>query len=49
MEQKVVRTCKDLNYSNLKNLNDYLEKGWFVVMVNPIGNYLEYIIQINKK
>ena len=47
MSQKVIRTNRDGNYSNVDVLNKLLEDGWFVVMVNPIGVYLEYIIQNN--
>lgn len=45
MRQMVIRTCFDANYSNIANLNEYLSNGWIVAMVNPIGKYLEYILQ----
>lgn len=49
MKQQVIRTSKDFNYSNLDNLNKLLNDGWSVIFVNPIGNYLEYILQKNDK
>lgn len=41
----VIRTCSDANYSNIAHLNEYLSDGCIVVIVNPIGKYLEYILQ----
>ena len=41
----IIRTCSDASYSNITHLNEYLSNGWIVVMVNPIGKYLEYILQ----
>jgi hypothetical protein len=47
MKQTIIRTYKDFNYSNLSTLDKLLKDGWFVVFVNPIGDYLEYILQKN--
>lgn len=52
--QTVVRTAITKNgywdsperYGDLKNL---LQKGWKVVMCNPIGNNLEYILEKEDK
>ena len=48
MEQMVIRTCSDPSYDNIRNLNTYLSDGWSVVLVSPIGRYLEYILQKSK-
>lgn len=48
--QKVVRTApteKGCWYQNhkMKYLAELLDDGWKVVMVNPIGDDLEYIVE----
>ena len=47
MKQRAIRTNTNGTYSNLDDLNKLFEQGWFLVIVTPIGNYLEYIIQNN--
>ena len=46
MVQMVIRISKD---SNLVQFNVYLKEGWFVVMGNPLGDYIEYILQKGNK
>lgn len=52
VKQKCVRTyelyCGKSNYAtedNCKELNDFLNEGWKVVMVTPKSDYNEYIIE----
>lgn len=43
--QKVVRTRETFTGSDTKELSEALADGWQVVMCNPIGECLEYILQ----
>ena len=45
--QRVIRTNYSEYLSNVDVLNSHFEQGWVVVLVTPIGSYLEYIIQNN--
>lgn len=45
MVQRIVRTHCSEAYSNIRTVNSYLENGWTVLMVNKIGDYLEYVLQ----
>lgn len=50
MKQIAVRTqTKSKDYKTdlgcYLKLNDYLKDGWSVLMCNPIGSELEYILQ----
>ena len=47
MEQRVIRTNLNVINTNIDVLNNLFQQGWFVVIVTPIGLYLEYIIQNN--
>lgn len=47
MKQMLIRTSRNVNYPNLNEVNKYLSEGWIVLMVNPIGDYLEYVLQKN--
>ena len=48
--QKVVRTIPSrpgsyYNSGNTEKLQKLLSDGYYVVMCNPTGNYLEYIVE----
>lgn len=45
MKQKALRTYLNSSYSNISSLNKYLDEGWYVKLVTPIGDYLEYILE----
>jgi hypothetical protein len=44
MKQMIIRTANENSYS-IDSINKYLSNGWVVLMVNPIGKYLEYVLQ----
>lgn len=43
--QKVVRTTDGLSSLNYRELQNFLDAGWSIVMCNRIGECLEYILQ----
>lgn len=45
MSQHIIRTHKGSDYSNVKTVNEYLRDGWIVLLVTPIGDSLEYVLQ----
>jgi hypothetical protein len=47
MKQMIIRTANE-NINTINSINRYLSNGWVVLMVNPIGNYLEYVLQKTK-
>lgn len=44
-EQTVMRTLPNTYTNPNRKLSELLGKGWVVVMVNPIGDQLEYILE----
>ena len=48
MKQMIIRTSNN-NLNTLNDVNAYLSLGWVVLMVNPIGDYLEYVLQFKNK
>jgi hypothetical protein len=47
MKQRIIRTYKGSDSSNVRTVNEYLNEGWKVIIVTPIGDSLEYVLQID--
>jgi hypothetical protein len=48
MKQMIIRTSKNARYIKSSAVNKYLSNGWIVLMANPIGDYIEYVLQKNE-
>lgn len=46
-QQMVIRTYTGYGPKNTAALTAALNDGWIVVMANPIGNMIEYILEKN--